>query len=324
MCSSQNAVYSDGGWTGIGSRTIMERSSSLGYTSWFLSKDFLVAGDTVRSRKPLNACKPQIMDVPEGIVVGFDGDKSNDRDVFVLVKIQGRHNPLRVHSSKLERVTDGLVVTDWVRLKEQNRKHSNVGILHSVQRDGSVAVGFLGLETLWRGHSSELEMAETYHVGQFVRLKRSVITPRFDWPRKKGGAWATGKITQVLPNGCLIVRFPGRLAFGDEPNSFMADPAQVELVSFGTCNSMVKKYQHMEDFHWAVRPLVIALGVFTTLKLGFVVGGYMSIRMRKNRSVAPNEGQSQQDGQAGGNPAWIPPPVKNILFREGPPAATAR
>lgn len=321
--SSQNAVYSDGGWIGLESRTCTERSNSRGYTSWFLSKDSLHVGDIVRSRKPLNACKPQIMDVPEGTVVGFDGE--NDRDGFVLVKIRGKHNPLRVHVSTLERVTSGLVVTDWVRLKEPNRKHSTVGILHSVQRDGSVAVGFLGLETLWRGHSSELQMAETYYVGQFVRLKTNVFTPRFDWPRKKGGAWVTGRIAQVLPNGCLVVRFPGRFVFGVESNSFLADPAEVELVSFDKCHGVVEKYHHIEDFHWAVRPLVIAFGVFTTLKLGVFVGGNVCVRMRKSpRNLTPNDGQCQ-DGQAGGgNPAWIPPTVANILFREGPPTATAR
>ena len=279
-------------------------------------------GDTVRSRKPLNACKPQIMDVPEGTVVGFDGE--NDRDGFVLVKIHGKHIPLRVHLSTLERVTSGLAMTDWVRLKEQNRKHSTVGIVHSVQRDGTVAVGFLGHGTLWRGQASELQMAETYCVGQFVRLKTNVFTPRFDWPRKTGGAWAAGRIAQVLPNGCLVVKFPGRFIFGDEPSSFMADPAEVELVSFQTCQGVMKKYQHIEDLHWAVRPLVIAFGVITTLRFGIFVGGNLRVRLKKSQNASPNDSQ-YQDGQAGGNnPAWIPPTVANILFREAPPTAVAR
>lgn len=306
----------------------MERSNTRGYTSWFLSKDSLQVGDTVRSRKPLNACKPQIMDVPEGTVVGFDGD--NNRDGFVLVKIPGKHNPLRVHVSTLERVTSGLAVTDWVRLKEPNRKHSTVGIVHSVQRDGSVAVGFLGLETLWRGHASELQMAKTYCVGQFVTLKTNVFTPRFDWPRKRGGAWAAGRIVQILPNGCLVARFPGRFMFGNEPSSFMVDPAEVELVSFETCQGVVKKYQHIEDYHWAVRPLMIAFSVITTLRFGILVGGTVRVRMRSSQNANPNpnphpnpnDGQNQ-DGQAGVNPAWIPT-VANILFREGPPTAAAR
>ncbi|KAK9281305.1 hypothetical protein L1049_004203 [Liquidambar formosana] len=312
--SSQNAVYSDGGWIGIGSRTLTDRSSSSGYTAWFLSKDHLQVGDIVRSRKPLNSSKPQNMDVPEGAVVGLERD--TDRDGFVLVRIHAMHNPLRVHVSTLERVTSGLVVGDWVRLKEGNNKHSSVGILHSVQRDGSAAVGFLGLETLWRGSSSELQMAEAYYVGQFVRLKADMVTPRFDWPRKRGGAWATGRISQVLPNGCLVVRFPGRFVLGDESNSFMADPAEVELVSFDTCPGVVKKYQHVEDFHWSVRPLVIAFGLCTAMKLGIFVGKNVRMKLKKGqRNLMQGDGHSH-DGQAGGNSVWLPPPVAN-LFREG-------
>lgn len=83
-------------------------------------------------------------------MVGQDSD--NDRNGTVLVKIPGLHNPLKVQEFSLERVTSGVAVGDWVQLKEENSRHSSVGILHSVRRDGSVEVGFLGLETLWKGN----------------------------------------------------------------------------------------------------------------------------------------------------------------------------
>lgn len=267
--SSQNSVHSDGGWTGHGSRILPDKSSS-GYTEWFLSKEDLKVDDVVRSRKPPNSFKPENMDVPEGRVVGVE--HNTEGESFVLVRVHGIHDPLRVHVSALERVTFGLAAGDWVRLKEEDRRHSPVGILHSIQRDGSVAVGFLGLETLWKGHFSELQMAESYCVGQFVRLKANVVSPQFEWPRKREGVWATGRICMVVPNGCLIVRFPGRLTFGAQCSSFLADPAEVEVVTFNTCPGMVKKYQHLEDLHWAVRPLFIALGLFTAMQMGFSVG----------------------------------------------------
>ncbi|KAJ6329998.1 hypothetical protein OIU76_008763 [Salix suchowensis] len=226
--SSQNAVYVDGGWTGFGSRTILEKFSGTGYTEWFLSKDHLQVGDMVRSRRPPNSCKPENMDVPEGTVVGLERDP--DRDGFVLVRVHGIHDPLRLPVSTLERVTFGLAAGDWVHLKEEDKRHSPVGILHSINRDGSVAVGFIGVETLWKGNSSELQMAEPYFVGQFVRLRANVLSPRFEWPRKTGGTWATGRIWRILPNGCLIVKFPGRLTIGQENSSFLADPAEVEKI----------------------------------------------------------------------------------------------
>ncbi|KAF2301361.1 hypothetical protein GH714_023310 [Hevea brasiliensis] len=263
-------------------------------TAWYLSKGHLQVGDAVRSRKPLNACKPQNMDVSSGTVVDVDSD--TDRNGFVLVKIAGIRNPLRVQESTLERVTSGFAMGDWVRLKEEHGRHSPVGIIHSIDREGGgVTVGFVGLGTLWMGSASELQIAKVYCVGQFVRLKANVVTPRFEWPR--------------------------RLVFGDESNSFLADPAEVELVSFDTCPGVVEKYQHVEDFHWVVRPLVIALGVFTAAKLTISVGRKVSTKLRMGQRSGNGH---YQDGSAGNNAAWFPPPVANILFKEGVPTATVR
>ncbi|XP_022854419.1 E3 ubiquitin-protein ligase KEG-like isoform X2 [Olea europaea var. sylvestris] len=309
--SSQNAVYQDGGWMGPGSRMIREKPGGSGYTEWFLAKDHLQVGDMVRSRKSRGSCNPENMDVPEGTVVGLERD--TDQDGFVLVRVHGIHDPIRVHVSTLERVTFGLAAGDWVRLKTEDRKHSPVGVIHSITRDGTVAVAVIGLETLWMGNYSEFQMAKPYCVGQFIRLKSNVFSPRFDWPRKRGGEWATGRICQVLPNGCLAVKFPGRLTFSDETSSFLADPAEVELVSFNTCPGMVKKYQHLEDFHWTVRPLLIALGLFTSMKFGLFVGRKIGrSKNKKGPNHAVQNGQNA-DGSTAGNTAWRPPKVTNIF-----------
>ncbi|PIA34436.1 hypothetical protein AQUCO_03700005v1 [Aquilegia coerulea] len=319
--SSQSAVYGDGGWIGLDDRRLTEKTNASSWTDWLLYKDQLQMGDMVRSRKTQNSWKSENMDIPEGTIVGMD--RGTERDGFILVRVHGIHDPLRVKPSTVERVTCGLAAGDWVRLKVEDKKHSPVGILHSIQRNGSVAVGFIGMETLWRGHSSDLQMAESYCVGQFLRIKENVFSPRFEWPKKTGGEWATGRIGQILPNGCLVVSFPGRLAFRDACGSFLADPAEVEVVSFNTCPGVVKKYQHLEDFHWAVRPLVIALGLFTAMKFGFFVGKSMRrTRTKKDQShLVQGDGQ-RQDGH-GGSSAWLPPPVAN-LFREGGSTSSAR
>eukprot|EP00268_Persea_americana_P029580 TRINITY_DN2860_c0_g1_i1.p2 TRINITY_DN2860_c0_g1~~TRINITY_DN2860_c0_g1_i1.p2 ORF type:complete len:632 (-),score=109.76 TRINITY_DN2860_c0_g1_i1:843-2738(-) len=325
--SCKNTVYDDEDWTSLRNSNL-EKLSRAAYTEWFLSKDQLQVGDAVRSRKPANSCKPETMFIPEGTVVGMESDV--DRGSFVLVRVHGIHNPLRVHSSTLERVTSGFAAGDWVRVREEDRQHSPVGILHSIDRDGRVTVGFIGMETLWRGSCSELQMAESYCVGQFVRVKMNVFSPRFEWPRKRGGEWVTGRIWQVLPNGCLLVRFPSKFVFGEDL-CCLADPAEVEVVCFNNCQGLVKKYQHLEDFHWSVRPLVIALGLFAALKLGVFMGSMRrsrprttvkSIPRRKRGGGALVQGDSlEQDGQTGSNPPWLPPSVANI-FREG--VGTAR
>ena len=278
-------------------------------------------GDTVRSRKAPDSCKPQTMVVPEGTVVGLE--KDTDRDGLVLVRVPRVHDPLRINVSTLERVTTGLAVGDWVRLMEETNKHSSIGIIHSIHRDGNTAVGFLGLETLWEGHSSKLQIAEPYFVGNFVRLKANLFTPRFEWPRRNGGTWATGRISQIHPNGCLVVRFPGRFVFGNEPNSFLADPADVETVTFDTYPGLVGKYQHIEDYHWAARPLTIAFSLFTAIKFGIFVGKSMGAGKKKRGHTQIHRDDHAQDAQTAANSSWLSPPVANILFGEGP-TATAR
>ncbi|KAK7260900.1 hypothetical protein RIF29_27199 [Crotalaria pallida] len=318
-----NELPNDFGWRYLGNVKVAEKSNSTGYTKWFLSKDHLQVDDMVRSRKPSNSCKPQSMDVPEGTVVGLERNPDNG---FVLVRVHGIHDPIRIHASTLERVTFGLTSGDWVRLKDENVKHSSVGILHSINRDGSAAVGFLGMQALWNGNSSQLEMAQSYCVGQFVRLKDNVLSPRFEWRRKRGGAWATGRISWILPNGCLVVKFPGMLTFGSESSTFSADPSEVEMVDFNSCPGMIEKYQHVEDHHWAVRPVLIAFCLLTGLKLGIVVGKKVG---RNTKKVDAIESESQNiDGEnagsaarksaaaAGGNTTRFPS-VANILFKEG-------
>ncbi|CAI9771498.1 unnamed protein product [Fraxinus pennsylvanica] len=91
-------------------------------------------------------------------------------------------------------------------------------------------------------------------------------------------------------------------------------PAEVELVSFDTCHGMVKKYQHLDDFHWAVRPLSIALGLFSSMKFDLFIG--RKIGRSKNRKGLNHDVQNGQnaDGSTAGNTVWRPPKVGNIFF----------
>ncbi|KAJ0030740.1 hypothetical protein Pint_12418 [Pistacia integerrima] len=182
----QLAIFQNVVFEVLGSRIPAENSGS-GYTERFLSKDYLQVGDDVRFRMRANTSKSQ--DLPEGIVL--DLEHSTERDSFALVKLYGIVDPFRVRISSLERITFDLEAGKWVPTEELYKRHSPVGILHSIHRDG--------YEILWKGDSSELQMAESYSTGQYVRLKGNVLSPRFDWPRKMGGARATGRIFEVLP-----------------------------------------------------------------------------------------------------------------------------
>lgn len=296
-----------------------ERQSQSSGINWSHFKDKLQIGDKVRSRKVKTSCIPETMQVPDGTIVGLEED--GDRDGYILVRVHGLHDPLKVRSSTVERVTYGFAAGDWVRLREEDKKRSQVGILHSIDRTGTMHVGLIGMDTLWKGEYSDLQMAEAYCVGQFVRLRTNISCPRFEWQRKRGGGCATGRISQILSNGCLVVKFPGKFNLG-EVCSCLADPSEVEAVSFDNCEGVVKKYEHLEDFHWAVRPLFIAIGFFTAMKLGIFVGkGIARPRSRKVASVSDQGGESQklqqQEVQNSASTGWRPPPVVTMLFGDG-------
>ena len=317
MLSAKDADHDNTAWDNSENVTV-DRPTMANHTNWLLFKDKLQVGDKVRSRKLKSSCSPETMEIPDGTIVGMEDD--GERDGFILVRVHGLHDPLKVRCSAVERVTYGFAAGDWVRLREEDKKRSQVGILHSIDRDGTVTVGLIGMDTLWKGNYSDLQMAEAYCVGQFVRLKANISSPRFEWQRKRGGGLATGRITHIHPNGCLVVKFPGKFSLG-EACSCLADPSEVEVVSFDKCEGIVKKYEHLEDFHWAVRPLFIAIGFFTALKLGVFVGN--SIVRPRSRKVASisDQGddyqQQQQVVQNNANAAWLPSPVANMLFGEG-------
>ncbi|KAL6874083.1 hypothetical protein ACP4OV_014165 [Aristida adscensionis] len=315
--SAKDADHDNIGWDNP-ENVRVDRPTLAIHTNWSLFKDKLQVGDKVRSRKIKNSCAPETMEIPDGTIVGIDDH--GERDIYVLVRVHGLHDPLKVRSSTVERVTYGFAAGDWVRLREEDKKCSQVGILHSIDRDGTVKVGLIGMETLWKGSYSDLQMAEAYCVGQFVRLKANLSNLRFEWQRKRGGGLATGRISQILPNGCLVVKFPGKFSLG-EVCSCLADPSEVEIVSFDKCDGIVKKYEHLEDFHWAVRPLFIAIGFFTALKLGIFVGKSIPRpRSRKVASISDQSSDHQQQQylvQNNANAAWLPPPVANMFFGDG-------
>jgi len=326
-CSALNELANDGEWRYLGNVKVNPKSDSTGYTEWFLSKDHLQVGDMVRTRKLPNSCRPQNMDIPEGTVVSLEG---NTDQKFALVRVHGNDSPIRFHVSSLERVTSGLLAGDWVGLRDKNEKHSPVGILHAINLDGSVSVGFLGLRALWEGNSSQLEKVTPYCVGQFVRIKETVSSPRFGWCHKKGSAWGAGKISWILPNGGLVIKFPGMLPFGNEANTYMADPYEVEVVEFSTCPGIIEKYQHVEDHHWAIRPVLVAFGLFTAFKFGILIG--KKVRRNKVNAVETTETSPNQNAKSvattttatmrspnatkQGNAIWVPT-VASVIFKEG-------
>jgi hypothetical protein len=131
--SAKDAGHDNTSWDSFGN-VRLDGTIPASHTNWLLYKDKLQVGDKVRSRKLNTSCSPETMEIPDGTVVCLNDD--GERDSFVLVRVHGLHDPLKVRSSMVERVTHGFAAGDWVRLREEDMKHSQVGILHSIDRDG--------------------------------------------------------------------------------------------------------------------------------------------------------------------------------------------
>ena len=264
---------------------------------WSLWKDRFQVGDTVRVKASVETPR-----------FGWPGDNNNAtegrvseigvQDGVILVTFRGNQEAWRADPVQLERVAGGIVAGDWVRIRtgwslESNSGQipSRVGIVHQVDNLGRLKVAFFGRETLWTTKPTEFEKAPSITVGQFVKLKQEVVAPRFTWPVKECGGWDTGRIANVLPNGGLIVDFPGRLF---NRKGWWADPEEIEVIRINEINGFVKKYQHLEKMHWAVRPALSLIGFLIAARTGVVI---------VNLVTRPLRGKKQQTAAASANEA---------------------
>lgn len=288
----------------------------------------------------------------EGLVVEI-----SDKDATVLVNFPGSQ-AWRADPAEVERVSVGLAAGDWVSIRGGwcSAEHANdsvelgnivadlpenstiplgqnspsrVGVIHHVEHDGRLKVAFFGRETLWTGNPANFKKIPAFSVGQAVRLKNSVRSPRFDWPVKPGGEWDIGRICNVLPNGGLIVHFPGKMW---NQKGWWADPEEVEVVRLSDISGLTKKYEFVESMHWAVRPIVGVLGFLVAARIGVVVfKGILPQRQRGNTdqvqavhydfNVQGTETEKQQNRpskKGSGSPSWLPlpPPVSHLIFGE--------
>lgn len=310
---------------------------------WSLWKDPFQVGDTVRLKSSVETPRfgwPGEVQESEGKV-----SEIGVQDGVILVTFRGSLEAWRADPVQLERVSGGLVVGDWVRLRSgwstdanSGQMPSRVGVVHQVDHSGKLKVAFFGRETLWMGNPAECEKNPSFCNGQYVRLKQEVIAPRFDWPLKESGGWDTGRITNVLPNGGLMVNFPGR--FFNRKGGW-ADPEETEVIRINEISGVINKYQHLEKMHWAVRPALSLIGFLIAARTGVVILNLVTRPLRgKKQPTSDNEaGVKVDENQANnaqhlngfgkelsapGNPVWLPSQVAaatstvaSLIFGDG-------
>ncbi|CAA2942819.1 E3 ubiquitin- ligase KEG [Olea europaea subsp. europaea] len=123
-----------------------------------------------------------------------------------------------------------LHVGDWVRVRENvstpthqwgEVRHSSIGVVHRLE-DEDLWVAFCFLDRLWLCKAWEMEKIRPFKVGDKVKIKDGLVTPRWDWGMETHAS--KGEVVGVDANGKLRIKFRWR-----EGKPWIGDPADIVL-----------------------------------------------------------------------------------------------
>ncbi|XP_062175639.1 E3 ubiquitin-protein ligase KEG isoform X2 [Alnus glutinosa] len=130
-----------------------------------------------------------------------------------------------------------LRIGDWVRVRASistpthqwgDVSHSSMGVVHRME-DGELWVAFCFTERLWLCKAWEMERIRPFKVGDKVRIRDGLVSPRWGWGMETHAS--KGQVVGVDANGKLRIKFRWR-----EGRPWIGDPADIVLdeSSFGT------------------------------------------------------------------------------------------
>ncbi|KAJ3676288.1 hypothetical protein LUZ60_003700 [Juncus effusus] len=120
-------------------------------------------------------------------------------------------------------------VGDWVRVRNSvstptyqwgDVSRSSVGVVHRAE-DGELWVAFCFTERLWLCKEWEMERVRAFRVGDKVRVRPGLITPRWGWGMENNVS--KGEVMGVDANGKLRIKFRWRSQL------WIGDPADIVL-----------------------------------------------------------------------------------------------
>ncbi|GAB2299458.1 hypothetical protein Dimus_033526 [Dionaea muscipula] len=133
--------------------------------------------------------------------------------------------------AEVEAVEEELLqIGDWVRVKASvstpihewgEVAHSSIGVVHRME-DEECWVSFCFMKKLWLCKASEMERVKPFKVGDKVRMKDGLVSPRWGWGMETHAS--KGKVVGVDANGKLRIMFRWR-----EGNPWVGDPADIVL-----------------------------------------------------------------------------------------------
>ncbi|KAL2588355.1 hypothetical protein AAZV13_13G163600 [Glycine max] len=123
-----------------------------------------------------------------------------------------------------------LCIGDWVKVKASvstpthhwgEVTHSSIGVVHRIE-DENLWVAFCFMEKLWLCEAWEMEQVRPFRVGDNVRIKDGLVTPRWGWGMETHAS--KGRVVGVDANGKVRIKFQWR-----EGRPWVGDPANVVL-----------------------------------------------------------------------------------------------
>eukprot|EP00252_Welwitschia_mirabilis_P017854 TRINITY_DN3975_c0_g1_i1.p1 TRINITY_DN3975_c0_g1~~TRINITY_DN3975_c0_g1_i1.p1 ORF type:complete len:1637 (-),score=359.35 TRINITY_DN3975_c0_g1_i1:440-5350(-) len=124
-----------------------------------------------------------------------------------------------------------ICIGDWVKVKSSvptpthqwgEVTHKSIGVVHKIDDDNDLWVAFCFLDRLWVCKPAEMERVRSFKIGDRVKVKRSVVTPRWGWGTETYAS--RGVIAGIDADGKLKIKFVWR-----EDRLWVGDPADIEL-----------------------------------------------------------------------------------------------
>lgn len=121
-------------------------------------------------------------------------------------------------------------IGDWVRVKASvttptyqwgEVSHTSMGVVHRME-NGELWVAFCFMERLWLCKAWEMERVRSFKVGDKVRIREGLVTPRWGWGMETHAS--RGQVVGVDANGKLRIKFQWR-----EGRPWIGDPADIVL-----------------------------------------------------------------------------------------------
>ncbi|MED6205276.1 hypothetical protein PIB30_016259 [Stylosanthes scabra] len=158
--------------------------------------------------------------------------KAIDADGKLRIYTPKGSKPWALDPSEVEVVEQAeFQIGEWVKVRTSistpvhqwgEVTHSSIGVVHRIEVE-DLWVAFCFMEKLWLCKTWEMEQVRPFNIGDKVKIRDGVVTPRWGWGMETHAS--KGKVVGIDSNGKLRIKFQWREG---TPN-WIGDPADIVL-----------------------------------------------------------------------------------------------